>query len=210
MKAIVYNQLGEKVGERELPVSLFIEGPSEHLVHLAVVRQHANARKNIARTKTRAEVKGGGRKPFRQKGTGRGRQGTIRAPQMRGGGVVFGPTGRENYSKQMPKKARRKALFSSLSFKAHDGGVSLLDSFSLEAPSTRSFVRFLEAIGSPRKVLVVSAEKDFVLEKSVSNISGVKFLTAGYVNPVDIVQSDLVLFLESGLKKVEEIFVSSV
>lgn len=206
MKAIVYTQAGEKKGEVDLPASLFIEDPNEHLVHLAVVRQNANARKNLAKVKTRADVRGGGRKPFRQKGTGRARQGTIRAPQMRGGGVVFGPTGRENYSKQMPKKARRKALFSALTIKARENQVSLLDSFSLEKPSTKSFVQFLSSVGTPRKILVVSPQKDFVLEKSVSNIPGVKFLTSGYINPVDVMQSDMVLFLEEGLKKAEEIF----
>ncbi len=206
MKAVVYNQSGDKKSEVELPVSLFVEEPNVELVHLAVVRQQANRRNNIAKVKTRAMVRGGGRKPFNQKGTGRARQGTIRAPQMRGGGVVFGPTGRENYSKAMPKKMRRKALFSALSLRATADGVAILDSFSLDKPSTKSFISLLEKIGSSRKVLVVGSEKDFVLEKSVSNIPGARFITAGYLNTVDVMQSTLILFLEDGLKKAEETF----
>lgn len=206
MKAVCYTQSGEKKSEVELPVSLFIEEPNIELIHLAVVRQHANGRRNIAKVKTRAMVRGGGRKPFNQKGTGRARQGTIRAPQMRGGGVVFGPTGQENYSKEMPKKMRRKALFSALSVKASDNKVAVLDSFSLEKPSTKSFVDFLSKIDNTRKVLVVASEKDFILEKSISNIQGVRLVTAHYLNTVDIMQSTLVLFLEDGLKKAEEVF----
>ncbi|HID92184.1 TPA: 50S ribosomal protein L4 [Candidatus Gracilibacteria bacterium] len=206
MKAVCYTQSGEKKSEVELPASLFIEEPNIELIYLAVVRQHANGRKNIAKVKTRAMVRGGGRKPFNQKGTGRARQGTIRAPQMRGGGVVFGPTGRENYSKAMPKKMRRKALFSALSLKASDNKVALLDTFSLKQPSTKAFLSFLSKIENNRKVLVVAAEKDFILEKSVSNISGVRLITANYLNTVDVMQSTLILFLEDGLKKAEDVF----
>lgn len=206
MKAVCYTQSGDKKSEVELPVSLFIEEPNVELIHLAVVRQHANGRQNIAKVKTRAMVRGGGRKPFNQKGTGRARQGTIRAPQMRGGGVVFGPTGRENYSKAMPKKMRRKALFSALSLKASESKVAILDTFSLDKPSTKAFISFLSKIENNRKVLVVAAEKDFVLEKSVSNIPGVRLVTANYLNTVDVMQSTLVLFLEEGLKKAEDVF----
>ena len=206
MKAVVYTQSGEKKSEVDLPVSIFAEKPNLELIHLAVVRQHANGRRNIAKVKTRAMVRGGGRKPFKQKGTGRARQGTIRAPQMRGGGVVFGPTGNENYSKNMPKKMRRKALFSALALRANKNEVALLESFSLKKPSTKEFVSFLTKIGSPRKILVVAAEKDFVLEKSISNIPNVRLVTAGYLNTVDVMQATLVLFLEDGLKKSEELF----
>lgn len=206
MKAVVYTQSGEKKSEVDLPVSIFAEKPNLELIHLAVVRQHANGRRNIAKVKTRAMVRGGGRKPFKQKGTGRARQGTIRAPQMRGGGVVFGPTGNENYSKNMPKKMRRKALFSALALRAGKSEVALLESFSLKKPSTKEFVSFLTKINSPRKILLVAAEKDFILEKSVSNIPNVRLVTAGYLNTVDVMQATLVLFLTEGLKKSEELF----
>lgn len=208
MKAVIYSQKGEKTGEKKLNPEVFGVEFHEGLVHMAIVRQNANARLANAQVKTRGMVRGGGRKPFKQKGTGRARQGTIRAPHMRGGGSVFGPTGRENYEKQMTKKMRRRALFSALSLRASEKNVAVLDSFSLKAPSTKEFVSLLSKIGEVRKVLVVAPEKDFVLEKSVSNIPGVKFLLSGYVNTVDVMNADLVLFLEKGLEKVEEIFVS--
>lgn len=206
MKAIIYNQQGEQSGEYNLSEQIFGITPHEGIVHMALVRQLAHARAGNAFAKTRAMVRGGGRKPFKQKGTGRARQGTIRAPQMRGGGSVFGPTGRENFETRMPKKMRRLALFSALSSKVAQ--VSVLQSFSSEKPSTKLFSTFLSAVSAPRKVLVVADQKDFVLEKSVSNIPGVSFVTASYLNVVDILNADMLLFLESGMKKAEEVFSS--
>lgn len=208
MKAIIYNQSGEKKGEYSLNDTLFGIIPHEGVLHMAMVRQLAHARAGNAQIKTRAMVRGGGRKPFKQKGTGRARQGTIRAPHMRGGGVVFGPTGRENFETRMPKKMRRLALASALSAKASKEMVSVLDSFSSDRPSTKLFSSFLSAVSSPRKVLVVAPEKDFVLEKSVSNIPGVTFVTSSYLNVVDVLNADMLLFLESGMKKAEEVFCS--
>ena len=208
MKAVVYTQVGEKKGEVELNDAMFAVEPNIGLIHMASVRQLAHARQGGAQVKTRAMVRGGGRKPFKQKGTGRARQGTIRAPQMRGGGSVFGPTGRETFDQKMPKKMRRLALFSSLSLRAKDNQIAVLDSFVMDSPSTKAFVSLLAKIGVTRKVIVISAEKNEVLEKSISNIQGVKFLTSGYLNIVDVMKSDLVLFLDSGLKKAEEIFIS--
>ena len=208
MKAILYSQDGKKKGNATLNDAMFGIEFNSGLVHLAVVRQLAHARQGNAQVKTRAMVRGGGRKPFKQKGTGRARQGTIRAPQMRGGGSVFGPTGRQTFEKQMTRKMRRQALFSTLSLRASEKQVAVLDKFSSKTPSTKAFVSLLKEIGTSRKVLIVNDAKDFVLEKSVSNIPGVKFLLSGYLNPVDIMKADLVLFLESGLKKAEEIFVS--
>jgi large subunit ribosomal protein L4 len=173
---------------------------------MAMVRQLAHARAANAFAKTRAMVRGGGRKPFKQKGTGRARQGTIRAPQMRGGGVVFGPTGRENFFTRMPKKMRRLALVSALSAKSST--VSLLESFSSTKPSTKIFASFLSKVAAPRKVLLVADQKDFVLEKSVANIPGLTFVTAPYLNVVDILNADMLMFLESGMKKTEEVFCS--
>lgn len=208
MKATVYTQDGGKKADVTLNELMFGVDFNSGLVHLAVVRQLANARQGNAQVKTRAMVRGGGRKPFKQKGTGRARQGTIRAPQMRGGGSVFGPTGRENYEKQMTRKMRRQALFSTLSLRAQEGKIAVLDKFFSEKPNTKAMVSLLAAIGVSRKVIVVNDSKDFVLEKSVSNIPGVKFLLSGYLNPVDIMKADLVLFLDAGLKKAEEIFIS--
>ncbi len=208
MKAVVYTQDGNKKGEYALNEQLFGATPHEGVLHMAMVRQLAHARAANAFAKTRAMVRGGGRKPFKQKGTGRARQGTIRAPQMRGGGVVFGPTGRENFETRMPKKMRRLALFSALSAKAAASAVSLIDSFTLEKPSTKVFAAFLSKVEAPRKVLLVADQKDFVLEKSVANIPGLTFVTASYLNVVDILNADMLMFLESGMKKAEEVFCS--
>ncbi len=208
MKAVVYTQKGDKKGDVALNDAMFAIEPKMGLIHMASVRQLAHARQGGAQVKTRAMVRGGGRKPFKQKGTGRARQGTIRAPQMRGGGSVFGPTGRETFDQKMPKKMRRQALFSALSIRANAEEIAVLESFELKAPSTKEFSALLAKIGTTRKVVIVAAEKNFVLEKSVSNIQGVKFITSGYLNTVDVMSADLVLFLESGLKKAEEIFVS--
>lgn len=208
MKAILYTQEGEKKGEIDLNDLIFGIEPNIGLIHLANVRQMAHSRFGGAKVKTRAMVRGGGRKPFKQKGTGRARQGTIRAPQMRGGGSVFGPTGRETYDQKMPKKMRRQALFSTLSVRARENEVAVLEKFILDTPSTKVFSSLLAKIGVSRNVLVVAPQKDFILEKSISNIPGVKFLLSGYVNTVDVMGANLVLFLEDGLKKVEEIFVS--
>nr|AMR06762.1 ribosomal protein L4 [uncultured bacterium] len=206
MNAIIYNQQGEKKGEYSLSESLFGVVPHEGLMHMALIRQLAHARAGTAFAKTRAMVRGGGRKPFKQKGTGRARQGTIRAPQMRGGGAVFGPTGRENFETRMPKKMRRLALLSALSSKSSK--VSVLDVFASERPSTKMVAAFLQTVSAPRKVLVVADQKDLVLEKSLANIPGVLFVTASYLNVVDVLNADMLLFLEAGMKKAEEVFCS--
>jgi large subunit ribosomal protein L4 len=207
MKVFCYSQEGNLKGDYDFPSSLLVDVPNLGLIHLAVVRQNSNSRKNIAKVKTRAMVRGGGRKPFKQKGTGRARQGTIRAPQMRGGGVVFGPTGEENYYKSMPKKMRRNALFSSISLAVSDNRVSILDSFSLDVPSTKYFKSFLSKINASKKVLVVSPCKDFILEKSISNIPKVKFITVNYLNVSDLMNYSNIIFLKDSLEKAEDLFV---
>lgn len=207
MKVFYYSQEGDLKGDYDFPSSLLVDSPDLGLIHLAIVRQNSNSRKNIAKVKTRSMVRGGGRKPFKQKGTGRARQGTIRAPQMRGGGVVFGPTGEENYNKNMPRKMRRRALFSSLYLAVSSKKVSVLDSFSLDVPSTKYFKSFLSNIEASKKVLVVSSSKDFVLEKSISNITGVKFVTVNYLNVSDVMNYGSVIFLKDSLVKAESLFV---
>ncbi|MEI7511254.1 MAG: 50S ribosomal protein L4 [Candidatus Peregrinibacteria bacterium] len=208
MNAPLYTSTGEKNGEIVLPEAIFEVSVSMGLLHEALIRQHSNARIVTAKVLTRAEVKGGGRKPYKQKGTGRARQGSISAPHYRGGGVVFGPTGRENYEKEMPKKMRRKALFGSLSLKASDGKISVLQSFDEKLPKTKAFVGILEKIAPNQKVLLVIPQKDSIIEKSVSNIPGVKVVLSGYLNIADIMMYSTLLFLESGLQKTEEIFLS--
>jgi len=171
------------------------------------LRQTANARHSaIAHAKTRGEVRGGGRKPWRQKGTGRARFGSIRNPIWRGGGVTFGPTNERNYSKNMTKKARRIALFSCLSVKAGDNQVFALDKFELKEPKAKEFVQMMSKLPVDRSLLVVLGEKDEITEKSANNLPNVKTILVNYLNPYDLLKYEKVMFLESALKKAEELF----
>lgn len=204
-KIDVYNQAGEKTGSKTLNAVIFGTEVNEGLMHAALVRQQANARYNLASAKTRAMVSGGGRKPFRQKGTGRARQGSTRSPNMVGGGVAFGPTGIENYSLQMPKKQRRKALFSALSSKLSSKSIFGLEGFSGEI-STKAFAELVEKLPVERNVLVVIADKDAVLEKSARNIPTVKTILASYLNLADLLKYRKVCLVGDADKKIEEVF----
>ena len=203
-KVNVLNIKGENVGEIELNETLFNTEISEHAVYEVVKNQLANKRQGTQSAKTRAEVRGGGRKPWRQKGTGRARQGTIRAPQWRGGGIVFGPTPR-SYSYKMPKKMRRLALRSALSFKVQENGFTVVDSFGFDAPKTKEFKNVLTTLEQPKKVLVVTENEDVNVELSARNIPGVQVSTAQGLNVLDITSADSVIITESAAKKVEEV-----
>ena len=170
----------------------------------AVVLYNANQRQATAKTKNRREVAGGGRKPWKQKGTGRARQGTIRAPQWRGGGIVFGPTPR-SYSYKMPKKMRRLALRSALSFKVQENNFTIVDTFGFDAPKTKEFKNVLTTLEQPKKVLVVTENEDVNVELSARNIPGVQVSTAQGLNVLDITSADSVIITESAAKKVEEV-----
>lgn len=209
MKVSVYQQGGQKKGDITLSSEMFEAPVRKGLMHLAVVRQMANARVDTAMVKTRAAVRGGGRKPYRQKGTGRARQGSIRSPHYRGGGIVFGPNGSRNYEKNMPKKQRRKALFSALSLRAADKDIVIIDSFESRSPKTSLFVEMLEKLPVKKKVLFVISEANLVLQKSSSNLPNVRTIFAQYLNVVDVLWADTVLFVEPALQKAQEIFVSS-
>lgn len=206
MKVTLYTQTGETNGELELPKEIFEAKFNKDLIHQALVRQLANKRASSAHVKTRGEVSGGGRKPFRQKGTGNARQGTIRAPQMRGGGSVFGPTNEKNYSKDMPKKQRRAALFSALSVKAKDGDVVALESYVNKDMKTKDFVAMLKKLPIKRDVLVVISWKNEDVQKSSNNIPFVKTILVNYVNIHDLQKYDTVLFLKEAVEKMKEIF----
>ncbi len=209
MKVDLYKQDGSKAGTLELPKDIFGQEFNADLIHQALIRQLANKRVAIAHTKNRADVRGGGRKPFRQKGTGNARQGTIRAPHMRGGGVVFGPSKDRNFSKQMPKKQRRKALFSALSLKAKEEQVLGLEAYKVDKPKTKDFAAMLKKIDPEmRSCLVVMNEKDANLEKSASNIPGVKTILANYLNIHDLQKHQKVVLLKDAVKKLEETFLS--
>ncbi|PIR55315.1 50S ribosomal protein L4 [Candidatus Peregrinibacteria bacterium CG10_big_fil_rev_8_21_14_0_10_36_19] len=206
MKVDLYTQKGEKKGQLELPKELFEIPFNKDLVHQALVRQLANKRLSTAHSKTRGEIRGGGRKPFKQKGTGNARQGTIRAPHMRGGGVVFGPTNERNYEKDMPKKQRRKALLSALSLKATENQIIALEGYKLDSPKTKDFAALIQKLPITRNVLVVIPEKDMVVQKSSSNLSNAKTILANYLNIHDLQKYRTILLFEESINKLKETF----
>ncbi len=197
----VYNTKGEVVGTHELDPRLFGVALKEGVVHLAVLAQHANARKVVASTKTKGEVRGGGKKPWKQKGTGRARHGSIRSPLWRGGGVVFGPRADRNFSLKINKKAKRKALTMVLSDKVSQGNVILVDAFTLSTPKTKEAfqvfnklpIRSLDDKKQGRVALVLSADMKEA-RRSARNIPFVEILGAQNLNVVDLLQAKKVVF----------------
>jgi len=207
MKVELYAQTGVKKGDIDLPKDIFEVPFNEDLVHQALVYQLANARHAIADTKTRAEVRGGGAKPFAQKGTGRARQGSTTNVHMRGGGVVFGPTSERNFSKKMPKKMRRKALFSALSVKAKEGMILALESYDAE-PKTKPFADLIAKLPIKRDVLIVTAGRDKKIELSAKNLPKVKTIHVNYLNIKDLQKFDNVLFMKAAIEKIEDVFIN--
>jgi len=207
MKADLYSQTGEKKGQVELKKEFFEVPFNGDLIHQALVRQHNNKRVAIAHTKLRGEVRGGGRKPFRQKGTGNARQGSRRNPHMRGGAVTFGPRNDRNFKVDMPKKQRRKALFSALSVKATEGQIMALDKYEGEV-KTKAFADMIEKLPVDRNVLVVIPEKNETIQKSSNNLPNVKTILVNYLNIADLQKYRNVLFLEESLNKMTEVFKS--
>ncbi|MCH4326476.1 50S ribosomal protein L4 [Staphylococcus haemolyticus] len=195
---------GSKSGSVELSDSVFAIEPNNSVLFEAINLQRASLRQGTHAVKNRSAVRGGGRKPWRQKGTGRARQGTIRAPQWRGGGIVFGPTPR-SYAYKMPKKMRRLALRSALSFKVKENNFTIVDNFVFEAPKTKEFKNVLTTLEQPKKVLVVTDSEDVNVELSARNIPGVQVSTAQGLNVLDITSADSVIITESAAKKVEEV-----
>ena len=205
-KVNVLNIKGENVGELELNETLFNTEISEHAVYEVVKIQLANKRQGTQSAKTRAEVRGGGRKPFRQKGTGRARQGSIRAPHYAGGGVVFAPKPRD-YSYQVPKKLRRKALYSVLTSKVNENELIVLDSLSFEAPKTKEAANILNAIDAGKKAYVVTAENDKLVYRSFRNIEGVDVSAANLINVYDLVRHNKLVITKDAIAKLEEVFI---
>ena len=186
MRVPVRNVAGEVVDHTELMETIFGIEPHEPVMHQALVRQLSNARLGTARTKTRGEVRGGGRKPWRQKGTGRARHGSIREPQWRGGGIAFGPRPGRNYKKRMPRKMRRLALRSALSAKCAESRIVVLDELCLPAPKTREMVALLDRLEVDSSALILLADRDEAIERSARNLPGVKTLRASYLNVRDL------------------------
>ncbi|MEE1132345.1 MAG: 50S ribosomal protein L4 [Caryophanon sp.] len=203
-KVSVLSQTGASVGEIELNDAIFGITPNEAVLFDAVIAQRASLRQGNHKVKNRSEVAGGGRKPWRQKGTGRARQGSIRSPQWRGGGIVFGPTPR-SYSYKLPKKVRRLALKSALSAKVLEQKVVVLDALTFEAPKTKAFVEVLKALSIESKALFVTAELEENVVKSASNIQGVTVVSATGINVLDLVGHDTVVFTKAAVEKVEEV-----
>jgi large subunit ribosomal protein L4 len=204
-KVNVYNILGEQVGEIELSDSVFgVEINHDAIYH--VIKNHlANRRQGTQSAKTRAEVRGGGRKPWRQKGTGRARQGSIRAPQWTGGGIVFAPKPRD-YSYRVPKKVKRLAMKSALSSKVADNKIIVLDKLTLDQPKTKEMVKILENIKASKKALIVMESKDENVIKSARNIPNVQTTLVNSLNVYDILKYDSFIITQDAVKKVEEVF----
>ncbi|MCB0090319.1 MAG: 50S ribosomal protein L4 [Caldilineaceae bacterium] len=199
----VKDMAGKQVGELELSEGVFAAPVNKPLMHQALVRQLANARLGTHKTKGRSEVRGGGRKPWRQKGTGRARQGSTRAPNWVGGGTVFGPQPRK-YTKALPKKMNQAALRSALSIKVDAGQIVVLDKLQMDAPKTKTMLDALSALGVvDSSVLMVLPEKNAAVQRSANNLSNVKTLLAGYLNIRDLLGYDTVLLDKAALDHIE-------
>ncbi|MND91333.1 50S ribosomal protein L4 [compost metagenome] len=203
-KVALFNVSGSQVGEVELNDAVFGIEPNTHVLHEAVVMQRASLRFGTHKVKGRSEVRGGGRKPWKQKGTGRARQGSIRSPQWVGGGVVFGPTPR-SYSYKLPKKVRRLAIKSALSSKVIDQDIIVLDALTLNAPKTKEFAAILNNLKVDRKALVVAPSYDDNVALSARNIPGVKFVAADGINVLDVLTHDKLIITKEAVQKVEEV-----
>ena len=205
LKTNVYDMSGKVVGEIELSEAVFGIEANQAVVHDVVKNHLANKRQGTQSALTRAEVSGGGRKPWRQKGTGRARQGSTRAPQWTHGGIVFAPKPRD-YSYTLNKKTRRLALKSVLSAKAAEQNIVVIDSIKMDAPKTKEFAAFLNAVGVNGKALVVTATPDTNVVKSGRNIPGCMITFANLINVYDVVNASWLVLDKAALAKIEEVF----
>ncbi len=204
MQASVMNMAGEKVGEVELSDTIFAAPLNKPLMHQALTRQLANARLGTASTKTRGEVAGGGRKPWKQKGTGRARQGGTRAAQWRKGGIIFGPSPR-SYVQKMPRKMRRAAVCGALSAKVAEGQLVVLDQLTMEHPKTREMATMLQRLAVDSSALILMTGDNWAVERSAGNLPDVKLLRAGYVNVRDVLNYDYLVIPQDALAVIEDI-----
>ena len=204
MKVPLYTFSGKKKKQVELPDYIFAAPVNEAVMHQALVRQLANARLGTHKTKTRGEVRGGGAKPWRQKGTGRARHGSIREPQWRGGGTVFGPQPR-SYRQKMPKKMRHLALKGGLTVKAREGKILVLDGLEMEEPKTKEMLTILENLKVEDSALILLPERNTNVERSARNIPGVKTLRANYLNLRDLLSHDWLIMPLGALEVIEGI-----
>ena len=201
----VYNMEGKEVGTIELNDAVFGVAVNEHLVHMAVVQQLANNRQGTQKAKTRSEVSGGGRKPWRQKGTGHARQGSTRSPQWTGGGVVFAPVPRD-YSFKMNKKEKRAALKSALTDKVANGKLVVVDALTFDAPKTKEFAKVMTNLNVNDKALVVLNDNDANVVLSAKNIPTVKTGLTNTINVYDIVNAKTLVLTQDAVKTIEEVY----
>ena len=204
-KALVYNMAGEQVGEIQLSEAIFGIEPNEYVLHAAVKNYLANQRQGTQSALTRGEVSGGGRKPWRQKGTGRARAGSIRAPHWTHGGVAFAPKPRD-YSYALNKKEKRLALKSALSSKAADGDIIVIDELKMDEIKTKTFKNFLDKINVDGKALVITREVDEKIIKSARNIPGVATTIATILSPYEILNCRKLVVDKAALAKIEEVY----
>lgn len=204
-KINMINMKGESAGEIELNPEIFDIEINEHAVYTVVKNLLANRRQGTHSAKTRGEVRGGGRKPWRQKGTGRARHGSIRSPIWKGGGVVFAPKPRD-YSYKLPKKVRRLALKSALSSKVENGEMIVVDNIDFEAPKTKEMVEFLSNIKADKKALIVVGESNLNIIKSASNIPNVQTALVNTLNVYDILNHNSFIITKDAVRKVEEVY----
>lgn len=201
----VFDMTGKQTGSMELSDAIFGIEPNKAVLHSAVVNYLANQRQGTQSTLTRAEVSGGGKKPWRQKGTGHARQGSTRAPQWTHGGIALGPKPRD-YSYALPKKVRRLAMKSAFSAKVASGDMIVLDALALDGIKTKAVAAMLNALGADRKVVLVLPEKDEVAIKSARNIPGVKTALVNTLNVYDILNADKFIVVKDAVAKLEEVY----
>lgn len=201
----VFDMTGKSVGEMTLSDAIFGIEPNTSVMHAAVVNYLANQRRGTQSTLTRSEVSGGGRKPWKQKGTGRARQGSTRAPQWTHGGIALGPKPRD-YSYELPKKVKRLALKSAFSTKVADNDLIVVDNIAVEGFKTKAVVEMLSKLGADKKALIVMPELDQKLIKSAANIPGVKTALVNTINVYDILNYDKFIVAKGALEKIEEVY----
>lgn len=205
-KVTIYNQEGKTIGDLELSEKVFGVKPDAALVHEAVIAQRANARKTLASTKTRGEVRGGGKKPWKQKGTGRARQGSTRSPNWVGGGIAFGPRKERNFEIKINKKARQKALRIALSDKVTTKHLLVVDAIKTDKAKTKVIASMIKALPLEKTTLVVSPASNPTLLRMVRNLPNVKLVTANSVNLVDVLAYRSIVMLQDAVPVLEKIY----
>lgn len=205
-KISLYNQEGERLGDVSLSDTVFGVKPDQSLVHEVVVAEQANARRSIASTKTKGEVRGGGKKPWKQKGTGRARQGSIRSPQWVGGGIVFGPRSERNFHVKINKKTKRKALFMALSDKLIQNKLVAIDVIKTEPSKTKLMAQTIKKLPVSGKVLFVTPSSNPLLLRMVRNLPSIKLVTANSVGLLDVLAYGSVVFLKDAIPVFEKLY----